>query len=220
VLGAVAELVASGMPVTWIAGNHDCWGGDVLRREVGVTFLDGALRARLGAWDMEVMHGDGLRGDADRRYRRLRAVLRHPWAIAAFKLVHPDFGTRLALGTSQVSRVHLHAADEGAGLRNVAFARMAGADAPNLVVYGHSHTPGIDRAPSGGVYANPGAWAEAPRWLEVTATRVTLRERRASGEVHDLDVAERRAEEALADAQEGVGRIGGDEAMLHGRVIG
>ena len=213
VLGAISELVASGMPVTWLAGNHDCWGGDVLRREVGVTFQAHALRVQAGAWDLEVFHGDGLRGAADAQYRRMRAVLRHPLSIWGFKLLHPDLGTRLALGTSSVSRQVKHAVDEGIGLRDAAFARMAQPGGPTLVVYGHSHVAGIDRAPHGGVYANPGAWAEAPRWLEVTATRVALRERAASGEVHDLDVAERLAEEALPDAQEGRGGVGRDEAV-------
>lgn len=217
VLGAIGELVASGMPVTWLAGNHDCWGGEVLRRELGVSFGAEALRVRAGAWDLEVFHGDGLRGDVDRTYRRMRAVLRHPASIWGFRLLHPDLGTRLALRTSRASRNAQHAEDEGAGLRDAAFARMAMPGGPTLVVYGHSHVAGIDRAPNGGVYANPGAWAEAPRWLEVTATRVVLRERAASGEVHDLDAAERPGEEALPDAQEGLGRVGGDEAVLRRR---
>jgi UDP-2,3-diacylglucosamine hydrolase len=218
VLGALAELRASGMPILWLAGNHDCWGGSVLRREVGVEYVEGPVRMPAGAWDLEVVHGDGLRGDADRRYRAMKRVLRHRWSSAAFSLLHPDLGTRLALGTSSVSRNTQHAVDEGAGLRDAAFARLAAPDGPTLVVYGHSHVPGIDRAPGGGVYANPGAWAEAPRWLEIEATRVVLRERRASGEVHDLDVAERGAEKALPDPQHGLGGIGGDDAVPRGDV--
>ncbi len=220
VLGAIAELRASGMPIVWLAGNHDCWGGTVLRREIGVDYHAGPLRARIGAWDLEVFHGDGLRGEADRKYRAMRRVLRHPWSIAAFSLLHPDLGTKLALGTSSVSRNTQHAVDEGAGLRDAAFARMAEPGGPDLVVYGHSHVPGIDRAPGGGIYANPGAWAEAPRWLEIDATRVVLRESRPSGEVHDLDVLERGAQEALADAQHGLGRVGGDDAVVRDGLAG
>ncbi len=78
ILGALSELRAAGMPVTWIAGNHDCWGGDVLRDIIGVTYQTGALRTRVGAWDLEVEHGDGLRGDADRRYLLVKPILRHP----------------------------------------------------------------------------------------------------------------------------------------------
>ena len=35
VLAALADLVESGVPVLWVAGNHDCWGGDVLRERCG-----------------------------------------------------------------------------------------------------------------------------------------------------------------------------------------
>src|SRR5262245_52118345 len=38
---ALADLVDGGVPVTMIAGNHDCWGGDVLRKDVGVDYVFG-----------------------------------------------------------------------------------------------------------------------------------------------------------------------------------
>ena len=215
VLGALSELRASGMPITWIAGNHDCWGGDVLRKTVGVTFQTAPLRTRLGGWDMLVEHGDGLRGDADRGYLRIKPILRHPWSVWAFKLVHPDWGTRLALGTSEASRVH-SAADDGVGLRTVAFRRLAEPGGPSLVVYGHSHVAGLARAPGGGVYANPGGWGAVPRYLVVTPSRVELRELGASGEDRRLDHVEHGTDEALPDAAEGVGRVGRDEPV-HGR---
>jgi UDP-2,3-diacylglucosamine hydrolase len=106
VLGALAELRAAGMPITWIAGNHDCWGGDVLRHELGITYQTAPIRTMIGGWDTEIEHGDGLRGHADRGYLRVKPILRHPLSVWAFKLLHPDFGTRLALGTSTASRVH------------------------------------------------------------------------------------------------------------------
>jgi hypothetical protein len=29
VLAALADVVEAGVPVLWIAGNHDCWGGEI-----------------------------------------------------------------------------------------------------------------------------------------------------------------------------------------------
>lgn len=81
-LGELGRLVDGGLPVLWIAGNHDCWGGEVLRRDIGVTYHEGPWRGTLGGWDTLIEHGDGLREKEDAPYRRLRAVLRHPWAIA------------------------------------------------------------------------------------------------------------------------------------------
>ncbi len=212
VLGALAELRASGMPIVWIAGNHDCWGGDVLRRDVGVTYQTTPLRVQFGTWDLEVEHGDGLRGDADRGYLRVRPILRHPLSVWAFKLVHPDFGTRLALGTSEASRVH-SAEDNGIGLRDVALARIAAPGGPNAVVFGHSHVAGLTRAPNGGVYANPGGWGDVPRYLRFTETRVELLEPLESGEDRRLDLVEHGTDEALPDTSEGIGRVRGDESM-------
>ena len=212
VLAALRELRAGGMPIIWIAGNHDCWGGDVLRDLVGVTYQTNPLRARLGAWDLEVEHGDGLRGDADRGYLRVKPILRHPLSVWAFKLVHPDLGTRIALGTSTASRVH-SAEDNGIGLRDIGIARVLARGGPSLVVFGHSHVAGITRASNGGVYANPGGWGDVPRYLKLTATRLELLQFSASGEDCCLDVVERGPDEALPDTAERLGRVGGDEAV-------
>lgn len=212
VLGALGELRAAGMPITWIAGNHDCWGGEVLRGDLGITYQTSPLRASVGRWQVEIEHGDGLRGAPDAGYLRVKPVLRHPLSVWAFKLLHPDIGTRLALGTSGASRVH-SAADNGVGLRDVALARLAGTGAPNLVIFGHSHVAGLTRGDHGGVYANPGGWGDVPRYLRLTDDRIELLEVTASGEDRRLDAIERRSEEALSHATEGVGRIGGDEAV-------
>ena len=166
---------------------------------------------------MEGAHGDGLRGEADRGYLRVKPILRHPLSIWAFKLVHPDFGTRLALGTSEASRVH-SAEDDGVGLRDVALGRIAAPGGPSLVVFGHSHVAGLTRAPNGGVYANPGAWGDVPRYLKLTDTQLQLIELTASGEDRCLDVVEHRSNEALPNPTKGVGRVGRDESV-HGRAV-
>lgn len=212
VLAALTELRAAGMPIIWIAGNHDCWGGDLLRDIVGVTYQTNPLRERVGAWDLEVEHGDGLRGEADRGYLLVRPILRHRLSMWAFRLVHPDLGTRLALGTSEASRVH-SAADNGIGLRDVALGRIAAPGGPTAVVFGHSHVAGLVRAPNGGVYANPGGWGEVPRYLKVTERQIELLEYASSGEDRRLDMVEYRSDEALTDPAERVGGIGGNEAM-------
>ena len=41
VLGALAALVDSGIPVLLMGGNHDWWGGDFLTPEIGVDFSSG-----------------------------------------------------------------------------------------------------------------------------------------------------------------------------------
>lgn len=194
-LAALMDLRDAGLPVTMIAGNHDCWGGDVLR-DAGVTFLEGPWTGTLGGWQARVEHGDGLRSKEDRGYRALRRVLRNRLAISAFRTLHPDWATRLAMGSSHASRTY-QPRDEGRGLREVARATLAADRAVELLIYGHSHVTALERMPSGNVYANAGSWLDAPTYLLVTPERVALREWRGSTEGPDLHVLDRVAEKTL-----------------------
>jgi UDP-2,3-diacylglucosamine hydrolase len=197
VLAAIADLVDAGIPVLWVAGNHDCWGGDVLRSDVGVDYHVGAWTGELAGWKTIIEHGDGLREVEDRKYRRLRTLLRHPASIWAFRhLLHPDFGSRLAAGSSHASRTY-QARDGGRGLREVAMAHLAADPSIELVIYGHSHVSALERSASGSVYANAGSWMTRPTFLRVDERRIALMEWAGSAEGNCLDALDRRAEKAL-----------------------
>jgi UDP-2,3-diacylglucosamine hydrolase len=195
VLAALMDLRDAGLPMTMIAGNHDSWGGDVLR-DAGVDFLEGPWEGSLGGWQARVEHGDGLREKEDRGYRVLRRVLRNPLAIRAYRLLHPDLATRLAVGSSQTSR-NYQPRDEGRGLRAVAAASLSERRDLDLLVHGHSHVAVLERMPSGNVYANAGSWLDAPTYLVVTPERIALREWTGSAEGPDLHALDRVAEKAL-----------------------
>jgi UDP-2,3-diacylglucosamine hydrolase len=196
-LAALADLVDAGVPVTMLAGNHDCWGGEVLTGEVGIDYRVSGWSGEIAGWPTTIEHGDGLRDVEDRPYRRLRAVLRHPLAIRAFRWIHPDIGSKLAHGSSGASRDH-RARDGGAGLQAVAMAHLAQHPRTRLLIYGHSHVPALERSPSGSVYANPGAWMDAPTYLCITPERVELRRWRPGSTESDLlHAADRVTEEAL-----------------------
>jgi UDP-2,3-diacylglucosamine hydrolase len=173
VLAALADLRESGVDVTWIAGNHDCWGGDIITRDVGVTYHVGPWRGEIGGWHTLIEHGDGLRDTEDAPYRRLRSVLRNPLAIRAFRWLHPDFATRIALRSSHTSR-HMRPRDGGAGLHRVALDRLRSDPSLDLYVYGHTHAPAIGRGERGAVYANPGAWMDEPTFLRIAEGSVDL----------------------------------------------
>ncbi len=172
-LAALADLRERGVDILWIAGNHDCWGGEVLRRDVGVEYHVGPWRGTLAGWRTLIEHGDGLRDHEDRRYRALRRVLRNRLAIAAFRWLHPDLATPLAIGSSHTSRT-TRAKDGGAGLRAVALDRLAQAPDLDLVIFGHSHVRTLEQGPTGGVYANPGSWLDTPGYLRLTPDHVDL----------------------------------------------
>jgi len=196
-LAALADLRDAGVDVLMVAGNHDCWGGEFLSREVGVRYQLGAWEGTLAGWRTRIDHGDGLRAREDRKYRALRRVLRHPLSMRVFRWLHPDWGTRLARGSSTASRTY-RARDAGAGLRSVAHATLASRAELDLLVFGHSHVPTLERTPTGSVYANAGSWLDAPTYLAVTSERVELRSWVESAEGHRLNAIDRRPEKALA----------------------
>jgi UDP-2,3-diacylglucosamine hydrolase len=196
VLAALADLREAGVDVLLVAGNHDCWGGDVLRNDVGIEYRFGPWTGDVGGWRARVEHGDGLRKKEDRRYRMLRALLRHPLAIRAFRWLPADFGSSLASGSSHASRTY-RARDGGAGLRTLALEALAGDRDVELIIYGHSHVATLERSPTGGVYANAGSWLDAPTYLVATPERIELRKWEGSAEGDRLDSVDRRPQEAL-----------------------
>lgn len=197
-LAALAELREHGIDVVMTAGNHDGWGGDFLRDDVGIAYApDGTWSGTIAGWRARVEHGDGLRPREDRKYRMLRSVIRHPWAIRAFRWLHPDLGTRLARGSSSASREHHLFGDSGAGLRDIAGARLASDPSIDLLVFGHSHAPVLERIAGGGVYANAGSWLDTPTYLWITPDRIELRRWTGSAEGECLHALDRIAEKAL-----------------------
>lgn len=181
VLAALADLVESGTRILWVAGNHDCWGGDVLREEVGVEYHLGDWRGLIGSWRTRISHGDGLREREDRAYRWLRTVLRNPWAIRMFRWLHPDVATRLALGSSRASRTY-RARDRGEGLRQVAMRDLRTDADVDLLIFAHSHVAALERSPEAGVYANAGTWMDDTTYLRIHQDQIALLRWSESGE--------------------------------------
>jgi len=185
-LAALAELRDAGVSILWVAGNHDCWGGEILREDVGVDYVVGPWNGTIAGRNVRIEHGDGLREREDRGYRLIRPVMRNRFAIKAFRMLHPDWASRIALGSSTASRVH-RARDEGRELRAYAERELASATELDLHVYGHSHVAALERMPGGGVFGNAGSWLDAPTYLELTSESVELREWDGSSEGKRLD---------------------------------
>jgi UDP-2,3-diacylglucosamine hydrolase len=194
-LKALARVRDSGVPILMLAGNHDCWGGSFLREELGIDYRLEPFVGSIAGWTSRVEHGDGVRPREDRGYRVLRSVIRHPLPRRIFKALPPDFASRIAYGSSHTSRSY-KSVDDGAALKAAAGEQLASDARLELVVYGHSHMPALERLGSG-IYANAGSWLDAPTFIHLTPERISLRRWDGSVEGSDLHGLDRHAEEPL-----------------------
>jgi UDP-2,3-diacylglucosamine hydrolase len=105
VIARLDALARSGSPVRFLAGNHDFWLADFLRRETAIEVVEDGSTVQAQGRTVRLFHGDG-RGPGDHGYKTLKRVVRNRLAIGLFRWVHPDIGIPFALWTSGTSRHH------------------------------------------------------------------------------------------------------------------
>ncbi|MDX1624277.1 MAG: UDP-2,3-diacylglucosamine diphosphatase [Gemmatimonadota bacterium] len=164
-LRALRRCVDRGVAARFMGGNHDHWArvGEApgwLEREIGLELLDDPHRTCHQGWRLLLTHGDALEEPAG-AYRWVRTVLRHPLAIAGFRLLPARFGYWLGDRVSRFSRSREHERElerYRARLVEAAGERLADADL-DAVIAGHVHHP--ERRETGhGVYLNLGDWID------------------------------------------------------------
>ena len=104
VLGAVAEICDSGIPVHFFTGNHDVWVFDYLPRETGMIIHHEPFETVLFGKKFFLAHGDDL-GKTDKKYQLLTRLFHNKFAQWTFAKIHPDFSFRLAFFWSKNSRL-------------------------------------------------------------------------------------------------------------------
>jgi UDP-2,3-diacylglucosamine hydrolase len=60
VLSQISRVVESGVPVTFLGGNHDWWSGRVFRDAIGMTVRPESFTVRHQGKRVYLAHGDGL----------------------------------------------------------------------------------------------------------------------------------------------------------------
>ncbi len=177
-IARLAALRAGGIPVTFIGGNHDRWGGDFFTRDLGIAYHPNAVELDVAGRRAWVAHGDGLteqHWSAD----LLHHVLKHRWTVSAFRALHPAVGFWLA---DRLSGVLADSTKDAAVLDRAQRAQVAYARALlerraelGLVLLAHTHRPAVESLPDGRTYLNPGAWLDGCRYAVVTPASIVLR---------------------------------------------
>lgn len=161
-LGKLAEITDSEIPVMLFAGNHDMWMRDYFEKELHIPVYFHPKEFQWHGKQFYIGHGDGL-GPGDHGYKFLKKIFRNPVCQWLFGMIHPDWGIRLANYFSRKSRAKTGAAD----------AVFLGEDKEWLIVYcktllqqkhrdyfifGHRHLPMDIKLNEQSRYINLGDW--------------------------------------------------------------
>jgi UDP-2,3-diacylglucosamine hydrolase len=117
-LGKLAEIVDSGVPVYFFRGNHDIWAFDYLETEIGMKLYRKPVVEEKKGKRFYLEHGDGL-GKGDKGYIFFKKIFESRFNQWLFRWIHPDIGNCLAWSWSGNSRLKCerknkkHVAKEG-----------------------------------------------------------------------------------------------------------
>ncbi len=174
----LAGLVQRGIPVTFLGGNHDRWGGDFLRHDMGIRYYPGAAELVLAGRRALVVHGDGLT-EQHWSGELLHWLLRQPATIAVFRTLHPAIGVWIAdrLSGALADSTKDKAVLDRAEAAQAAYAKGVLAQRPelSLIVMAHTHRPRLEPVGNGRAYVNPGAFLDGGRYAVVTKDDVELK---------------------------------------------
>lgn len=144
--------------VDLLAGNHDFWIGDFLNRELGVVIHRKDFILETGGKRFMLSHGDG-EGTGDLGYKIIKPVLRSPFTIWLYRLLHPDIGVPLAKWFSKISRNHLTKGMHLDPAPMIEAARKKFNAGYDYVLMGHTHYP-MTHEENGRIYTNLGDFIE------------------------------------------------------------
>ncbi len=102
-LGKLAEISDSGIPIYFFTGNHDMWLFDYMPKELNITVFKQPQSITVNGQRLMIGHGDGL-GPGERSYKILKLFFANRVCQWFFRWLHPNLGFALANFWSRQSR--------------------------------------------------------------------------------------------------------------------
>ena len=179
VLGKLAELSDSGIPITFFTGNHDLWMRDYFQKELNINVYRQPITLTIGTTRFLIGHGDGL-GPGDKGYKLMKKLFTNPFSQWLFRWLHPDLGVRLGQYLSKKNKLI-------SGEEDVKF---LGEDKEWLVTYsqkklkeehfdyfvfGHRHLPLKIELNQNSKYINLGDWITHNTYAVFDGTTLNLK---------------------------------------------
>ena len=178
-LGKIAEITDSGIPVHFFVGNHDLWMKDYFTQELNVTVHHQPITKTIMGKTLYIGHGDGL-GPGDKSYKFLRKIFASKICQWLFSRLHPNLAFYIAKRSSKRSRVITGDSDEKfLGAENewlFLFSRdYLKSHKVDYFIFGHRHLP-LDLDINGQAhYINLGEWIQYNTYAVFDGEKVSLK---------------------------------------------
>ena len=177
-LGKLAELSDSGIPIHVFVGNHDMWMNGYFEKELNSKVYYQPEYFNINNTPFLIGHGDGL-GPGDHGYKLLKKIFRNPFCNWLFGQLHPTLGIGLANYFSKKSREKTGTSDQ----------HFLGEEKEWLIIYckellkkedirfflfGHRHFPIDFKLTETSRYINLGDWIRSFSYATFDGIEVAL----------------------------------------------
>jgi len=159
-LGKIAEITDSGIPVHIFTGNHDMWIFDYLPKELNIKLYREHITREFNGKKFFIGHGDGI-GPGDHSYKFIKAVFANPVCQWLFARIHPNLAFRIANYWSAQSRAvteELEFLGEDKEYQVVFAKEKLKTEHVDYFILGHRHIPNDIKLGENSRYINLGDW--------------------------------------------------------------
>ena len=179
ILGKLAEITDSGIPIHFFVGNHDMWMKDYFQKELNIQVYFEPFAFNLNGKDMLIGHGDGL-GPGDHGYKTIKKLFRNPIAQTLFGCIPPFFGIGIANFFSRKSRAKTGKSDEVFESEEkewlVTYCKeILQKKHYDFFIFGHRHLPLDIKLYTESRYINLGDWIKYNSYAVFNGTTVELK---------------------------------------------
>ena len=178
VLGKLAEISDSGIPIYFFVGNHDLWMKDYFEKELNIPVFHQPKEFLINQKKFLIGHGDGL-GPEDIGYKRMKKVFTFPLFKWMFRWLHPDLGVKLGQYMSVKNKMISGEEDfKFLGAENEWLVQYCKKKLQenhyDYFVFGHRHLPLEIKLQENSIYFNLGDWIQYFTFGVFEETRFSL----------------------------------------------
>lgn len=177
-LGKLAELTDSGLPITFFTGNHDMWMFDYFTQELNIPIIRKPMSITIQSKKLMLGHGDGL-GPGDWSYKFIKTIFTNRFFQWVFSISPPSLGIGIAQWWSRHSRISNKTVDEHfLGEKEWIYLFCKDEEAKqhhDYYIFGHRHMPLEMKVGNNARYINLGEWVNYYTYAEFDGDSLSLK---------------------------------------------